>query len=181
MINWRLTWQRLWALEKLHCWNETKEQKTKSIWCAMRICHVFCVPIMIVKKLKKRRWRKMVTNGHQEMIIMLVDHIKYKQEEGKKKYIVTKEVKISVKGPTLTHEIKKIIPCEYSQTTLYSSWGEPNLICQKRYSVISVNDCGRFRHPATNYSKPVISCVVNSERKNADKVWLYSALSTFAG
>ena len=35
----------------------------------------------------------MVTNGHQEMIIMLVDHIKYKQEEGKKKYIVTKEVK----------------------------------------------------------------------------------------
>ena len=38
---------------------------------------------------------------------MLVDHIKYKQEEGKKKYIVTKEVKISVKGPTLTHEIKK--------------------------------------------------------------------------
>ena len=38
---------------------------------------------------------------------MLVDHIKYKQEEGKKKYIVTKEVKISVKGPTLIHETKK--------------------------------------------------------------------------
>ena len=38
---------------------------------------------------------------------MLVDHIKYKQEEGKKKYIVIKEVKISVKGPTLTHEIIK--------------------------------------------------------------------------
>ena len=49
----------------------------------------------------------MVTNGHQEMSTMLVDHMKHKQEERKKKHIVTKEVKISVVGSTLTHEIKK--------------------------------------------------------------------------
>ena len=62
----------------------------------------------------------MVTNGHQEMSTMLVDHMKHKQEERKKKHIVTKEVKISVVGSTLTHEIKKFIPCEYSQISLYS-------------------------------------------------------------
>ena len=59
---------------------------------------------------EEKKMKEMVTNGHQEMIIMIVDHIKYKQDEWKKKYIVTKEVKISVPRPTLTHEIKKFSP-----------------------------------------------------------------------